>query len=326
VIPPNPNPAIFIPGKTIQIRSMDDPLHLGKLAFISVENHIQHVAEMHKWLCPMATARQEAGAILHDVGKKVGVRKNLLSGTRAGSQTLRDDFYGTPIGNVTLRPEEFAKRYLAFLREDSRRMRLWPVRDDMGHRTDIRVDLSPPFGSHAADATEDDLQPFRNAALELETDHEARDYVLNLVHLHHSFQPDRIVTACARHGERFAADLYHLIVADHMGSRWAEYVVQQLEAGLETPDREDAFGDVRVSVAADPWRLEGDGEMRAGAMMLRRSRLPGELSDPAGAKLLVRYYVVGTNWNLVEELERQTAWKPRKASVGGRQKRPRRSP
>jgi hypothetical protein len=323
VIPPNPNPAIFVPGKIIQIRSKDDPLRLSKLAFISVEDHTQHVAGMHQWLCPMATTRQEAGAILHDVGKKVGVHWGLLS---AGSRTLRDDFYGKPIGNVTLRPEEFARRYLEFIRKDSHRMRLWPVPDDTGHLADIRVDLSPPFGSHAADAAEEDLRPFRSAALELETDDEARDYVLNLVHLHHSFQPDRIITACARHGERFVADLYHLIVADHMGSRWAEYVVQQLESGLEMPDREDAFGDVRVSVAADPCRLEAEGEMRVGSIMLRRSRLPRERVDPADAPLLVRYYVAGTDWNLVDELERQTARTPPKATAGVRRKRPRRSP
>jgi hypothetical protein len=324
VILPNPNPAIFVPGKIIQIRSKDSPLSLEKLAFISVEDHIQHVTAMHQWLCPLGTAVQVAGAILHDVGKKVGARKDFLGGLRAGVQVLRDDFYGRPIGNVTLPPEKSAERYLEFIRMDVRRMHLWPVRDDAGQIQDIRLDLAAPFGNHAADATEDDLRPFQGTGLDLEDDHEVRDYVLSLVHLHHSFRPDRIIGACARHGDRFVADLYHLIVADHMGSRWAEFVVQQLEAGLEMPNREDIFGDVRVSIAVDADQQEAGGEMRAGSIVLRRTRLPGERDDPLDVKLVVRYHVATTNWNLAE-LERQTARKPRKTTVGAHQKGPRKS-
>lgn len=325
MILPNPAPAIFVPGKIIQIRSKDDPFRLAKLAFISVEDHIQHVTAMHQWLCPLGSAVQEAGAILHDVGKKVGARGDFLGGVRAGARVLRDDFYGRPVGNVNLPPGKSAQRYLEFIRMDGRRMRLWPVRDDAGRIQDVRLDLSAPFGNHAADATDDDLRPFQGTALDLETDHEARDYVLSLVHLHHSFQPDRIIRACARHGERFVADLYHLIVADHMGSRWAEFVVQQLEAGLELPDREDIFGDVKVSLTADADQQEARGEMRAGSIVLRRARLPGERDDPLDVKLVVRYHVATTNWDLVDELERQTARKPRKTTVGARQRRPRKS-
>jgi hypothetical protein len=323
VILPNLAPAIFVPGKIIQIRSKDDPFRLAKLAFISVEDHIHHVTRMHQWLCPQGTPLQEAGAILHDIGKKVGARWEFLVGLGAGVQALRGDFYGMPIGNVALPPGQSAQRYLEFIRTDRHRMRLWPVLDDSGSVQDVRLDLSAPFGNHAADASEEDLRPFRGAALDLESDQESRDYVLNLVHLHHSFQPNRIIGACARHGERFVADLYHLIVADHMGSRWAEYVVQQLEAGLEMPDRADMFGDVDVSVAVDADQQEAGGEMRAGSIVLRRTRLPGERDDPLDVKLMVRYHVATTNWNLIDELARQTATRPRKANVGARQQSPR---
>lgn len=321
---PNPNPAIFVPGKIIQIRSQGDPLRLEKLAFISVEDHIHHVIAMHQWLCPIGTAVQEAGAILHDVGKKVGARWDFLGGVRAGAKVLREDFYGRSIGNVTLPPEKSAQHYLEFIRMNAHRMQLWPVRDEAGRIQDVRLDLSVPFGNHAADATEDDLRPFHGTALDLDTDHEARDYVLSLVHLHHSFQPDRIIGACARHGDRFAADLYHLIVADHMGSRWAEFVVQHLEAGLEMPDREDIFGDVKVSAPVDAEQEEADGEMRAGSIMLRRTRLPAERDDPLDVKLVVRYHVATTNWNLADKLEEQNAKGSRKATAGTRQKRARR--
>lgn len=325
MILPNPNPAIFVPGKIIQIRSQSDPLCLEKLAFISVEDHIHHVTAMHNWLCPLGNAVQEAGAILHDVGKKVGARRDFLGEVRAGATVLRDDFYGKPVGQVTLPPRKSAQRYLEFIRTNSRRMHLWPVRGDAGQIQDIRLDLAAPFGNHAADATEEDVRPFLGTALDLEADPEARDYVLSLVHLHHSFQPDRIIGACARHGDRFVADLYHLIVADHMGSRWAEFVVQQLEAGLEMPDRHDIFGDVRVSATVDADQEEADGEMRAGSIVLRRTRLPEERDDPLDVKLVVRYHVATTNWNLVHELERVAARDSRKATVGPRRQRRRKS-
>jgi hypothetical protein len=322
VIVPNPDPAIFVPGKIIQIRSKGDPLRLEKLGFVSVEDHIHHVALMLSWLCPQGGPLQEAGAILHDVGKKVGARWEFLGGVGAVLQNLRDDFYGKSVGNVTLSPRQSAERYLKFIQADRQRMRLWPVRDDSGRVQDVRLDLSAPFGNHAADATEEDLLPFRGAALDLEADRGSRDYVLSLVRLHHSFQPNRIIEACARHGERLVADLYHLIVADHMGSRWAEYVVQRLEAGLEMPDREDTFGDAKVSVAVDARQLNAGADLACGLIVLRRTRLPGERDEPADIELRVRYHVATVNWNLQDELERQTAGKPRRAAAGARSRRP----
>lgn len=296
---PNPRPKIFVPGKIIQVRNAEAPLALSKLVLISVEEHVRHVVEMLEWLFPDATDVQRAGAVLHDVHKKVGARGEFLrlSGLKASQERLCADFYGNGNPRAVLAPRDAANGYLKFIQERQGR-RLWPVRDDAREISDVRVDLDPPFGNHAADATEDDLLPYRDGSLVLVEDRTRCDYVLNLVHLHHSFQPDRIIGACAQHGDGIARDLYRLIVADHAGSRWAEYVVQQLEGGLEKPERVDFFGDVEIKVATEAAAHALDDDLQVGVVRLQRSKLPTETGDVREAELLVRYYPVAVDWDL----------------------------
>lgn len=247
-------PCMFVPGKIIQVRDAQDPLVLSKLVLISVEEHVRHVVEMLEWLFPGATAEQRAGARLHDVRKKVGARYDFLPdcGFRRTptAAELRADFYGNGNSRLTLSPTDAAQGFLRFAQDPNWR-RLWPVRADGETMTEVRLDLDPPFGNHAAEATEDDLVPYRDGAFALAGTPGRCDYVLSLVRLHHSFQPDRIIGACAQHGEQLVQDLYRLIVADHAGSRWAEYVVQELEGGAERPERTDFFGDVEIKVAIE---------------------------------------------------------------------------
>jgi hypothetical protein len=299
MVVPNPYPGIFVPAKIIQVRSVDDPLVLSKLVLISVEEHVRHVVEMLEWLFPDATAVQRAGAALHDVHKKVGARGDFLrlSGVRSTEERLRTDFFGNGGPRAVLAPHDAANGYLTFI-QDRQRFRLWPVRLDDGNMSEVRVDLDPPFGNHAADATEDDLLPYSDGSLVLAESPTRCDYVLNLVRLHHSFQPDRIIGACARHGDGIARDLYRLIVADHAGSQWAEYVVQQLEGGLEKPERVDLFGDVEIKVSMEAAERGSDHDLQVGVVRLQRSKLPSETGDVREAELLVRYYAVAVDWDL----------------------------
>jgi hypothetical protein len=296
---PNPRPKIFVPGKIIQVRNAEDPLVLSKLALISVEEHVRHVVQMLDWLFPDVTDAQHAGAAVHDVHKKVGAHGEFLrlSGFKSSQERLCADFYGNGDAQTVLAPGDAANGYLKFIQERQGR-RLWPVRDDAGEITDVRVDLDPPFGNHAAEATEDDLLPYRDGSLVLAEDRTRCDYVLNLVRLHHSFQPDRIIDACAQHGDGIARDLYRLIVADHAGSRWAEYVVQRLEGGLEKPERVDFFGDEEIEVAIEAVARGSDHGLQTGVVHLQRSNLPIETGDVREAELLVRYYPVAVDWDL----------------------------
>ena len=292
---PNRNPEIFVPGKIIQVRSPQNPLVVSKLVLVSVEEHVRHVGEMMTWIHPDASELQRAGATLHDVGKKVGARRDFLKGLHVSAEELRADFYGCGRRTVSLSPEEAGGRYVDFATAGGRR-RLWPTSDG----SDVRMDLDPPFGNHAADATEDDVRLYRRGALDLGQSLQGLDYVLNLVRLHHSFQPDRIIGACARHGEAIVTDLYRLIVADHTGSRWAEYVVQQLEGGLERPEREDFFGDVKVRVANEPEPRGDRAGLKVGMVRLRRGAAPGEREEPPEKELVVHYHAVEVNWDLRE--------------------------
>jgi hypothetical protein len=304
-------PRIFIPGKIVQVRDAQDPLLLSKLVLISVEEHVRHVVEMLEWLFPGATAEQRAGARLHDVRKKVGARYDFFRDCgfkRTPTATeLRADFYGNGDSRLTLSPTAAAQGFLRFA-QDPKRRRLWPVRGDGGIVTDVRLDLDPPFGNHAAEATEDDLVPYRDGAFTLAGTPGRCDHVLSLVRLHHSFQPDRIVSACAQHGEQLAQDLYRLIVADHAGSRWAEYVVQLLEGGAEQPERTDFFGDVEVKVAREAEARAPDKDMQVGLVRLRRSKSPAETENPHEVELLVRYHsVTGSGWDLRRLVEGASA-------------------
>jgi len=326
---PNPRPRIFVPGKIIQVRKAEDPLVLSKLVLISVEEHVRHVVEMLDWLFPDTTDAQRAGAALHDVHKKVGARYDFFHacGRKPAprEEDLLVDFYGDGSNCVGLSAGEASQGFLKFA-QDSRRRRLWPVRGDDGNVSDVRLDLDPPFGNHAFDATEDDLKPYRNGSFGLAEDRARRGYVLDLVHLHHSFQPDRIIGACAEHGEQLARDLYRLIVADHVGSRWAEYVVQQLEAGAEKQDRIDIFGDVKIEGAEASTR-DVDGELCVGAVRLRRPKYRGETGD-CETELLVKYYPAEVSWPLKELAEQATVaaeQKPRQRGASRARARRKRS-
>ncbi len=316
---PNPRPIIFVPGKIIQVRNAEDPLVLSKLVLISVEEHVRHVVEMLEWLFPDATDAQRAGAALHDVHKKVGARYDFshACGRKHAppEEDLRGDFYGDGNNCMALAAGEASQGFLKFA-DDPRRRRLWPVRGDDGHVSEVRLDLDPPFGNHAADATEDDLKPYRDGSFVLADDHARRGYVLNLVHLHHSFQPDRIISACAEHGEQLARDLYRLIVADHVGSRWAEYVVQQLEAGAEKEDRQDIFGEVEIE-GAEAIARGVDGELRVGAVHLRRPKYSRETADASEIELLVKYYPAEVNWPLKKLAAQETVATERKPRQRG---------
>lgn len=315
---PNAHPRVFVPGKIIQVRSQEQSLVVSRLVFISVEEHARHVSEMLAWLYPDATELQKAGATLHDVGKKVGARTDFTKGLGLTPEELRADFYGSDATKAYLAPQEAGTRYVAFA-EDGRHRRLWPTADG----SEVRMDLDPPFGNHAADATEDDIRRYRTGTLNLGQDLGSLDYVLNLVRLHHSFQPDRIIGACARHGEGFVTDLYRLIVADHTGSRWAEYVAQKLEGGLEQPEREDYFGDVKVSVAVEP-RLQNERSgLKLGSVRLCREMISDERGEPPQKELLVHYHVVQVNWDLsglAEESRQRAASSPKRAAGTRRRK------
>lgn len=112
-----------------------------------------------------------------------------------------------------------------------------------------------------------------------------------------------------------------MIVADHMASRWAEYVVQRIEDGGEVPERDDFFGDVPVSVAVEPVLQNTHTEFQAGVIVLRRGRLPNEDLKPPDQALLVQYHVVETDWNLRDLLgdkpDQRVRRKSSRAASGG---------
>lgn len=305
---PNPHPALFVPGKIIQVRSPKNPLVVCELAFISVEEHVGHVVEMLEWLFPNITERQRAAAKLHDIRKKVGARPEFLKGLKISTNNLRRDFYAKSDHKTELCPADAGQRYLAFAQVGAHR-RFWTTTEGQ----DVRMDLDPPFGNHAAEVSEDDLLLYRDGALDLTNDSLSRNYILSLMRLHHSFQPDRIISAGAQCGSELVSDLYRLIVADHMGSRWAEYVVQYLEGGLEQPDREDFFGDVTVTASAQPREEIGMNNLKVGTVRLKRERLCGEQSDPLEKDLVVRYYPSRVNWDL-KHLAEESRQQSRKSS------------
>jgi hypothetical protein len=314
---PNANPALFVPGKIIQVRSRENPGVVSQLVLISVEEHIGHVVTMLEWLWPNITEIQRAAARLHDIRKKLGARFEFIKGLNISVGNLRSDFYAQGNSEAALGPADAAKRYLAFAESEPRR-RFWPTVDGK----DFRMDLDAPFGNHAAEVDEDDLLPYRDGVLDLQKDPQSRGYVLDLIRLHHSFQPDRLIDACAQHGDELVTDLYRLIVADHAGSRWAEYVVQYLEKGSEQPDREDFFGEMTVTASAEPEPEAERNGLRVGTVRLKRERLPTE-SEPDIKEIVVRYYPVKVDWDL-KHLAAQVRQQTGKSSVrreGSRRRR-----
>lgn len=302
---PNPTPAIFVPGKIIQVRSQESPQVVCALVLISVEEHIGHVVEMMEWLWPNITETQRAAARLHDIRKKLGAHWEFIKGLRTSADQLRADFYAFKSPGAGLSPPEAGQRYLAFAQSGSHR-RFWPTIDPR----DFRMDLDPPFGNHAAEVREDDLLPYNDGALDLCNDSQSRNYIVSLIRLHHSFQPDRMISACALYGDRLVTDLYRLIVADHAGSRWAEFVVQQLEGGLERPDWQDVFGDAAVSISVGPKPEAESNGLKVGTIRLRRDRIPADRDEAPEKEFSVHYYPLRVDWDVKHLAEEGRAKNP----------------
>ncbi|MEM4235168.1 MAG: hypothetical protein QXU75_08475, partial [Candidatus Methanomethylicaceae archaeon] len=277
---------LFSIGKIIQIRK--DRLAVRRLAFIETEEHIRHVVEMLSWLYPDAGDRLKKAAELHDLGKKIYLERDFAQNgrrwdSRLTQEKLRADFYR--LGSVKediFKPEEAIKRYLAFL-ERGAHVKCSVVRQNSEDPNSpiiaARYQLDPPFGNHAASLEVEDLHGVPDEDL---------DYVHGLIQLHHSFQVDKLVAMASRYGEEIIRDLYRLMTADQEGSRWAEYVVQQLESGEEKPQGKFGFSEFAVEVSSEPQEILRDGSHVQGQVMLKATRRPDDLGE---LKLSVDYYV-----------------------------------
>jgi len=227
---------LFVPGKVIQIRR---GLPIERLVFIEVQEHIRHVRAMLDFLYPGASDNLRRGADWHDLGKRFlsyGYSQALRSviGKKRKALTSREcqakDFWGH-LADGEVSPAEAFCAFKRFVRKDgsgelTSHVKIWPHRDNPDHPNEVtRYDyqIDPPFGFHAADVEAADLPTDLPDA--------GRRYVLDLIHLHHSFQADKLVEAAAEHGEGIIHDLYRLMVCDHFGSGWAEHVTQTLEYG-----------------------------------------------------------------------------------------------
>ena len=191
---------------------------LNSLPLIEVEEHIRHVREMLDWLYPDASDNLKMAADWHDIGKKIDLRFDYVNGLKVLNNRsderrsiLTDDFYGKTI-ECSVTPDEAAKAYVRFL-QTKQKEHIKPQIN--GYR------LNPPFGFHAATVQHTDLP--KNLG-----DND-RNYIINLIRLHHNFSPERLVEAAADHGQEILDDLYKLIVADHFASEWATKVVNQIE-------------------------------------------------------------------------------------------------
>lgn len=227
---------LFVPGKVIQIRHGRS---VERIAFIEVQEHTRHVRAMLDFLYPDASDNLKYGADWHDLGKKFlsyGYSQALRSviGRQRKDLTSREwqkkDFWGDLVeGEIS--PTEALCAFERFVRKDgsgelTAHVKFWPHRDNPDQPNEVtRYDyqFDPPFGFHAADVEAIDLPADLS-----DTD---RGYLLDLIHLHHSFQADKLVEAASEHGECIIHDLYRLMVCDHFGSGWAEHVAQTLEQG-----------------------------------------------------------------------------------------------
>lgn len=216
MIVPFPLRQIFVPGKIISIVRGNA---IEQFALIEVEEHIRHVQMILDWLYPEDTSENlKKAAEWHDIGKKIDLRfdyanelKVLSNHSDERRRILTDDFYGRAIVN-SIGPNEAAKAYVKFL-ENSQKKHIRAQRG--GYR------LDPPFGFHASTVQSDDLPK--------DLEDNDRSYIINLIHLHHTFSPERLVEAAADHGQEILDDLYKLIVADHFASEWTTKVVNQIE-------------------------------------------------------------------------------------------------
>lgn len=265
---------LFSIGKIIQIRAREDSLAVKRLAFIETEEHIRHVVEMLNWLYPDASDRLKKAAELHDLGKKIYLERDFAqNGRRWDSRLSREnliaDFYRSNSVKEVFTPDEAIMRYRGFL-ERSAHVKCSVVRqnpEDSGSAIiAARYQLDPPFGNHAASVAIDDLQGVPNGDL---------NYVHGLIQLHHSFQVDKLVAMAAQYGEEVIRDLYCLMTADQEGSRWAEYIVQELEGGEEKPQGKFGFSEFAVEVSSEPQGILRDGSHVQGQVMLKATRRPG---------------------------------------------------
>lgn len=212
---PFPLRQIFVPGKIISIVRGNA---IKQLALIEVEEHIRHVRVMLDWLYPDASENLKRAADWHDIGKKIDLRfdyanklETLNNWTDERRRILTDDFYGkATVESVT--PDESAEAYLQFLKAKPKEHIQTGID---GYR------LQPPFGLHASTVQPEDLLN--------DLKPRERDYLINLIRLHHTFSPERLVEAAADHGQKILDDLYKLIVVDHFASEWATKVVNQIE-------------------------------------------------------------------------------------------------
>lgn len=228
---------LFVPGKVIPIRHGSTIEHI---AFIEVQEHVRHVKAIMDFLYPHADEKLRSAACCHDIGKKFlnnsySLALQEIIGKNRKNLTKREqqlkDYWGQQV-NGEITPTE---AFLAFLDYSLKtgeggsklHLKIWTHKDNL-ETTDETVRYSykfdPPFSHHhAMDVGGKDL-------LQGPADVN-QQYLLEMVHLHHSFQIDKIVEAAAEYGDAIITDLHHLMVCDHFGSQCAEQVVQFLENG-----------------------------------------------------------------------------------------------
>ena len=251
---PFPLRQIFVPGKIISIVRGNV---IEQLALIEVEEHIRHVRVMLDWLYRDASDNLKMAADWHDIGKKIDLRfdyvnelKVLNNRSSERRSILADDFYGKTI-ECSVTPNEAAKAYVRFLKTKQK---------EHIKTQENGYCLNPPFGFHAATV--------QHADLPKDLGDNDRNYIINLIHLHHTFSPDRLVEAAAEHSEDILKDLYQLIVADHFASEWATKVVHQLE-GVEEKEsnREWRFAEKTLN-GEDAQDIKRDGNVVFGQITL----------------------------------------------------------
>jgi hypothetical protein len=274
---------LFTIGKIIQVRADQNTVH--KLAFIETDEHLRHAHQLVQWLYPSASLELKRAAKEHDIGKKIYLRSEFVrSGGRRDlrltQENLRQDFYGEYEGKK-FTVSEAIDRYLSFI-EDPGHVKTSVVRhnpeDDGSSIERIRYKLDPPFGNHAASVELRDLRD--NAGGDV-------NYIHILIQLHHNFQVDKLVAAAAQYGEQIIADLYRLITADHEASRWAEYVVQKLEDGEDSPQIKFGFSEFAVECVVEPEKISRNDARVQGQVTLQATLRP----DLGETKLTVDYYV-----------------------------------
>jgi hypothetical protein len=298
---------LFVPGKVIQIRR---GLCIERIVFVEVQEHIRHVRAMVDFLYPDACDRVRLGADWHDLGKKFlnhsynralqGVTGKKRKGFASRENQVKDFWGHLAEGEVT--PKEAFRAFEWFVREDGSReltshVRIWPHKDNPERPDEVtRYDyqFDPPFGFHAAEVEATDL-PADLADAD-------RRYLLDLIHLHHSFQADKLVEAAAEHGEGIIHDLYRLMVCDHFGSGWAEHVAQVLEQGDVTERGSGMrFAEFELTLKSDVIQIKRDEPHVHGQIVL--------FHDGRTLDLDVHYFVFDFYLDGAEEAARQAQTK-----------------